>query len=218
MTSYVYYFYSLDTQGTNTRPTSTNTHPTSTSVTGGDSDSSSSSNDGDSHVYPGVIAGGLFVFIIVGIVIIGIIIIIVRKKKSTGLSQQTARNDVVTPPQASVAQYTYPSHYNPSYSNPTYAQPQISTGEGATLSGVPQSAVRYPFHHDTEHAAVGPTSNPSALSDEFNPPPYKVVYAPDGSTNEQSTSYNGTLTLSPSDYASVVSTGISVPVPPVNNI
>ena len=212
MTSYVFYFYSLDTQSTNTRPTST-------SVTGGDSDSSSSSNDGDNHVYPGVIAGGLFVFIIVGIVIIGIIIIIVRKKKSTGLSQQTARNDVVTPPQASVVQYTYPSPYNPSYYNPTYAQLQISTGEGATLSGVPQSAVHYPFHHDTEHAAVGSTSNPSALpDDEVNPPSYKVVHAPDGSTNEQSTSYDGTLTLSPPDYASVVSAGASVPVPSVNNI
>ena len=122
---------------------------------------------------------------------------------------------MVTPPQTSVLQYTYPSPYNPSYCNPTYAQPQISTGEGATLSGVPQSAARYPFHHDTEHAAAGSTSNPSTLPDDaVNPPPYKVEYA----TNEQSTSHDGTLILSPPDYASVVSAGVSVPVPPVNNI
>ena len=204
MTGYVYIFYSLDTQSiTSTRP------------------SSSSSNDDNNHVYPGVIAGGLLVFIIAGIVIIGIIIMVIRKKKSTRLSQQNARGVVATPPQASVVQYTYPSPYNPSYSNPTSAQPQISTGQGATLSEVPQSAARYPFHHDTEHAVVGSTSNPSAL--------------PDGSTNNQSTSHDGTLALPPPDYASVVSTdgtltllppdyvsvvsaGVSVPVPPVNNI
>ena len=212
MTSYVYIFYSLDTQSI------TSTHPTSTSVTG-DSDSSSSSNDDNNHVDPGVIAGGLLVFIFAGIVIIGIIIIVIRKKKSTRLSQQNARGVVATPPQASVVQYTYPSPYNPSYSNPTYAQPQISTGEEATLSEVPQSAAHYPFHHDTEHAAVGSTSNPSALpNDEVNPPPYEVVCAPDGYTNNQSTSHDGILTLSPPDYASVVSAGVSVPVPPVNNI
>ena len=211
MTSYVYIFYSLDTQSTSTRPTST-------SVTG-DSDSSSSSSDDNNHIYPGIIAGGLLVFIIASIVIIGIIIIVIRKKKSARISQQNARGVVATPTQASVAQYTYPSHYNPSYCNPTYAQPQVSTGEGATLSEVPRSAVCYPFHHDTEHAAVGSTSNPSASSNnEINPPPYQVEHAPDGSTNNQSTSHDGTLTLSPPDYASVVSAGASVLIPPVNNI
>ena len=158
-------------------------------------------------------------FIIVGIVIIGIIIIVIRKKICTRRSQQNARGVVATPPQTSVLQYTYPSPYNPSYCNPTNAQPQISTGEGTTLSGVPQSAARYPFHHDTEHAAVGSTSNPSALpNDEVNPPPYNVVCAPDEATNNQSTSHDGTLTLSPPDYASVVSAGVSIPVSPVNNI
>ena len=34
------------------------------------------------HVYPGVIAAGLLVFIIAGIVIVGIIIIVIKKKKS----------------------------------------------------------------------------------------------------------------------------------------
>ena len=158
-------------------------------------------------------------FIFAGIIIIGIIIIVLRKKKSTRISQQNARGVVATPPQTSVLQYTYPSPDNPSYCNPTYAQPQVSTGEGTTLSGVPQSAARYPFHHNTEHAAVGSTSNPSASSNnEVNPPPYQAEYAPDGSTNNQSTSHDGTLTLSPPDYASVVSAGASVPIPPVNNI
>ena len=155
-------------------------------------------------------------FIIAGIVIIGIIIIVIRKKKYIRLSQPTARGIVATPPQSSVVQYTYPSPYNPSYCNPTYAQPQISTSEGATLSGVPRSA---PFHHDTEHAAVGSSSNPSALSDDaVKPSPYTVESTPDRSTNEQSTSYDDTLALLPPDYDSVVSTSVSVPVPPVNNI
>ena len=158
-------------------------------------------------------------FIIATILIIGIIIIVIRKKKYTRLSQQTSRGVVATPPQASVVQYTYPLAYNPSYCNPTNVQPQISTGEGATLSGVPQSAACYPVYPDTERAAVGTTSNPSALPDDaVKSSPYKAECAPDGSTNNQSTSYDGTLTLSPPDYASVVSTGVPVPVPPVNNI
>ena len=191
MTSYVYIFYSLDTQ--------------------------SPSNDDDNQVYAGVvIAGGLLLFIITGIVIIGIIIIVIRKKKYTRLPQQTGRRVMVTPPQASVSQYTYPSACNPSHCNPTYAQPQILTGQGATLSEVPQSAA---FHHDTEHAAAGSTSNPSALPDDaVIPPPCEVESAPDESTNEQSTSYDDTLPLLPPDYDSVVSTGVSIPVPPVNNI
>ena len=153
-------------------------------------------------------------FITAAILIISIIIIIIiRKKKSTRLSLQTARFTVAPHPQASVVQSTYPSvhsqssTHNPSYCNPTYAQPQVSTGEEATLSGVSPSAGCYPFHHDTEHAAVGSTSNPSALpdDDEVNPPPYYVEHAPDGSTNEQSTSHDGIITLPPPDYASVVS-------------
>ena len=191
MTSYVYIFYPLDA-----------TNP---------------SNDDNNQVYAGlVIAGGLLLFIIIGIVIIGIIIIVIRKKKYTRLPQQTTRSVMVTPPQASVSQYTYPSACNPSHCNPTYPQPQISTDQETMLSGVPQSAA---FHHDTEHAAVGSTSNPSALSDDaVIPPPCEVESALDESTNEQSTSYDDTLPLLPPDYDSVVSTGVSVPVPPVNNI
>ena len=147
-------------------------------------------------------------FFIAGIVIIGVIIIVMKKKKYTRLSQQAVRGIVATPPQTSVVQYTYPSAYNPSHCNPAYAQPQISTGQGATLSGVPRSAACYPFHHDTERAAVGSTSNPPAIPDD----------ASDESINEQSTSCDDTLPLLPPDYASVVSTGVSVPVPPINNI
>ena len=143
VTSYVYIFYLLAAEST-----------PNTSVPSDSDSSSSSSNDGDhdNQLYAGVIAGGLFVFFIADIIIINIIIIVIKKKKYTRLSQQAVRGVLATPPQTSVVQYTYPSACNPSYYNPTYAQPQI------TGKGVSQSA---PFHHDTEHATVGYTNNPS---------------------------------------------------------
>ena len=196
MTSYVYIFYSLDTW-------STNAFPTSTSVTS-DSDSSSS-ND---VVYLGVIVGGLLV-LITGIVIIGIIIKII-KNKFTRLSLQSGRVTVATTPQAT----TINQSYNPSYTQQQTAQ--VSRGKEATVTSViRQSTARYLYRVVT----TGSTSNPSALpNDAINIPPYYVEYALDEVTNYQSFSYDGTLTLSSPDYASVVSAGVSVPVPSVDII
>ena len=200
MTSYVYIFYSLAIQST------------STSVTG----DSSSSNDA---VYPGVFVGGLLMFIvgiaIMGILIMGIIIKIIRKKKFARLSLYTAR---VIPQPASTVQLPQATTINQSY-NPSYTQQQtaqVSTGEENTVTSViPQSAVHYMFCV----ATAGSSSNPSALPDDvINFPPYCVEHAPDEPTNNQSFSHDGTLTLSSPDYAPVVSAGVSVPVPPVNNI
>ena len=206
ITSYVYIFYPLDTQ-------STNTLPTSTSVTS-DSHSSSSSNDGDNHVYPGVFVGGLFMFI-AGIAIMGIIIKTIKKKKFARLSLCTARG---IPQQASLVQLPQATTINQSY-NPSYTQQQtaqVSTGEEATVTSViPQSAT----HDIFCVATAGSSSNPSALPDDaINFPPYCVEHAPDEATNNQSFSHDGTLTLSSPDYAPVVSAGVSVPVPSVDNI
>ena len=87
-----------------------------------------------------------------------------------------------------------------------------------------QPATSDPFCHATEHAAVGSTSNPSDLPDYnelqlsvVKPPPYNALngkHAPDASTDNQS-SHDGTLMLSPPDYASA---SASVPVSPVTNI
>ena len=93
---------------------------------------------------------------------------------------------------------------------------QISRGKEATVTSViRQSAARYLYRV----ATTGSSSNPSALPDDaINIPPYYVEYAPDEVTNYQSFSYDGTLTLSSPDYASVVSAGVSVPVPSVDII
>ena len=145
----------------------------------GQSSGSSSSiddDDDDNHVYPGVIAAALLVFIIGSILIVGIIIIVIKKKKSIRRPQQTADIAVATPPQASVLHYTYPSVpsqapvSNQSHSNPVYAQhqtPQSSTdNETAVTSISSQPAAFYPNYHGAEHtAAVGFTSNQSALPD-----------------------------------------------------
>ena len=192
----------------------------------GSSSSADDDDDGgddDDHVYPGVIAGTLLVFILAGIVIIGIIVI--RKRKSIRRSQQTASVAVATPPQTSVLHYTYPSVSsqapvsNQSYPNPVYAQqqtPQASTGNEAAMTSVsPQAAAFYPHYHGAGHAAaVGFTSNQSHLPDSnmpaINPPTYSArtgEHAPDGSTNNQSN-------LLPPDYASACA---SVPIPPVTN-
>ena len=197
--TYVYIFYSLDTQ-------STITFPTSTSVTD-DSDSSSISND-IYIVYPGVIVGGLLV-LITGIVIIGIIIKVI-KNKFTRLSLQSGRVTVATTPQAT----TINQSYNPSYTQQQTAQ--VSRGKEATVTSIiRQSTARYLYRV----ATTGSTSNPSALpNDAINIPPYCVEYAVDEVTNYQSFSYDGTLTLSSPDYASVVSAGVSVPVPSVDII
>ena len=181
-------------------------------------------DDGDdSHVYPGVIAAGLLVFIIVGIV--GIILIVIKKKKANRRSPQAESVAVATPPQPAVVFYTNPSVpsqapvSNQSYPNPVYAQqqtPQSSTGNEAVVTSVtPQAAAFNPNYHGAGHAsAVGFTSNQSALPDgnmlEVDPPTYSACAgegAPDGSTNNQSN-------LLPPDYTSACT---SVPIPPATN-
>ena len=190
---------------------------------GSSSNTDDNDDDDDNHIYPGVIAGTLFVFIIAGIVIIGIIVI--KKKKSIRRSQQTASVAVATPPQASILHYTYPSVSsqapvsNQSYSNPVYVQqqtPQASTGNEAAMTSVsPRAATFYPRYNGAESAAaVGFTSNQSHLPDgnipAVNAPTYLACTgerAPDGSTNNQSN-------LLPPDYASACA---SVPIPPATN-
>ena len=176
-------------------------------------------------MYPGVIAAGLLVFIIAGIVIIGIIIIVIKKKKSISQSQQIASVAVATPPQPTVVLYTNPSVSsqapvsNQSYPNPIYVQQQTlqaSTGNEAAITSVsPQPATFDPNHYGAGHAAaVGFTTNQSALPDgnmpEIDPPTYGACTgegAPDGSTNNHSN-------LLPPDYASAC---VSVPIPPATN-
>ena len=152
---------------------------------------------------------------IAGIAIMGIIIKIIKKKKFARLSLYTARG---VPQQASLVQLPQATTINQSY-NPSYTQQQtaqVSRGEEATVTSViPQSAA----HDIFCVATAGSTSNPSALPDDvINFPPYCVEHAPDEATNNQSFSHDGTLTLSSPNYASVVSAGVSVPVPPVDNI
>ena len=155
-------------------------------------------------------------FIIAGIVIVGIIIIVIKKQKSIRQLQQTGRVAVVTPPQASAPVNNQP------YSNPVYAQQQTlqaSTGNEAAITSVsPQVATFYPNHYGAEHAApVGFTSNQSYLPDgnmpEIDPPTYSACtgkHAPNGSSNKRSI-------FLPPDYASAVSTSASVQIPPSTN-
>ena len=205
-------------------------HSTSSRIPYPTSSSSGSSSDDNHHhhVYPGVIAAALLVFVIAGIMIVGIIIMAIKKKKSIRRLQQTGRVAVATHRRASVLHYTYqpvPSQApvsNQSYSNPVYAQqqtPQSSTGNEAAVTSVsPQPAEFYPHYHGAGHtAAVGFTSNQSALPDgnmpEIDPPTYSACtgeHAPDGSANNQ-------LMFLPPDYASAVSTSASVQVPPATN-
>ena len=159
--------------------------------------------------------------LITGIIFIGITIIImikILKNKFTRLSLQSGRIIVATAPQAPLVQLPQATTINQSY-NPSYTQQQtaqVSTDEEATVTSViPQSATRYLYRV----ATAGSTSNPSALPDDaINFPPYCVEHAPDEATNNQSFSHDGTLTLSSPDYAPVVSAGVSVPVPSVDNI
>ena len=182
----------------------------------------SSGNSIASYAY-GVIVAGLLVLIIVATLIISIIFILKRKYSTRRLQQVT----MAIAPQATVVRYS-------AYPSISHHAPQLSTSEETTItSSVPQHAAYGPFYYDTEHAAVGSTTNPSVLrsavktntspSDYPDPPPYDTFYCrdectPDKSTNNQSTLHGSISSAPPPSYASVVSTSATVPVPPATNI
>ena len=187
----------------------------SNNITNSDSDDigrSTNNSSGDGRVFPEVIAAMLLMIFIIGIVITSIIIRFITKRKSISRSQQTARITIAANPQIS-ANYTYKSIPPQS---PTAQQHTLSTTICEETKDDQQSAICYAFHHDNEYTTAESTSNPSALPDKPQLPTVNSSYhnkadsayiTPDGSTNSQSISVDGNLSIPQHDHCPTVSTG-----------